>query len=205
MHIYNGNVEADMNTSFLDVAMKSIYNIAKSSPDHWPTVFVKVEATVSPDKVTNPLLYHIKHDILPKTSIASAANDLAKVLFGEPSLRGDNNGASKEHHRVNEFLNTAVLRIAKSSWADESLARLVITTVIFAEGVTNYQLSPSGHAVLSKFVKRPIQTWSDPVFIKHASSRERLCNLLVNLFEKMVTNVMDRYCYVYFDVTCIFT
>jgi hypothetical protein len=157
--------------------MKSIYIIAKASPENWPIVFTKVEMMVSPEQVTNPLLYHIKHDILPKSTIASVAKDLARVLFGEPC-----DDTVNREHRINEFLNTAVLRIAKSSWVDASLARLVVSTAVFAQGITDQALSPSGNVLLSKFVKRLIQTWSDPVFIKHASSRERLCKMIFFYF-----------------------
>jgi hypothetical protein len=154
--------------------MKSLYTIAKQSPKNWPMVFSKIEAMASPEQVIKPLLYHIKQDVLPKSSITLAAKDLARVLFGEQ----DGTRVNKEH-RIHEFLNTAILRMAKSSWADDNLARLVVTTAVFAEGVTtDQQLTCSGKNLLSEFVKRPIQTWTDPVFIKHASSRERLCKYI---------------------------
>ncbi|KAI9477807.1 MAG: telomere length regulation protein-domain-containing protein [Benjaminiella poitrasii] len=152
-----------------DIAMKSIYPVARSSPERWPAVFQQVGIISSFEQLTKSILQYIKQDIIPKTSIQSASKDLAAVLFGKST----ENEYSRTR-RIHDFLNTSLLRMAKSSWADEVLARLVISTLVYAEGVHERQLSLSAHEIIVGFVKRVIQTWSDPVFIKRASSRERL-------------------------------
>jgi hypothetical protein len=110
--------------------------------------------------VTKSILHHIKHDVLPSSSINKASKELSLVLFKDNSYR---------HVRIGDFLNTALLRLSKCSWADALLARLAICTAIHAQGIDNSE------AMIIQFSKRVIETWSDPTFIKHGSTRERTC------------------------------
>ncbi|KAI7902821.1 telomere length regulation protein-domain-containing protein [Cokeromyces recurvatus] len=151
-----------------DIVMKSIYSVARSSPEYWPILFEQIEIISSFEKITKSILQYVKQDVLPKSNIQSVSKDLAAILFGKPMKD------ERRKQRINHFLNTSLLRMAKLSWADEILARLVISTVIYAEGVYAGQISSSAHEIIISFIKRLIQTWSDTVFIRHASFKERL-------------------------------
>ncbi|KAG2201441.1 hypothetical protein INT47_001490 [Mucor saturninus] len=95
----------------------------------------------------------------------SASKELALILFKDLE-------ASKSLC-VDDFLNTALLRLTKASWADDQLARLAICTAIHTKGVKDSKLSPESDALILKYTHRLIETWSDPTFVKHTSFRER--------------------------------
>lgn len=146
----------------LDIVMESIYNYAKKSPTYWPKVFEQVEIISSPEQVIQSLLYHVKHK--ESKSITSIAKDISSILL---------KGASED--RINTFLNVGLLKLSKSSWADDTLTRIIVSAVVFTQPIEQDQVAPSIYSVLLKFAKKVIQYWADPVFIKYASSRERTC------------------------------
>lgn len=145
-----------------DILIKSIYPIARKSPNNWSFVLEP-----SLDQLTAPILQHIKVDILPKQSINSASKELALLLF--------NGLGTTKTLCIDDFLNTTLLRLTKTSWADDQLARLAICTAIHAQGIEHSKLSLDSNTLIMKFIYRLIETWSDPTFIKHSSSRERTC------------------------------
>jgi hypothetical protein len=131
--------------------------MAKSSPGHWSSVFEP-----SFDQVTKTILYHVKQQVVsPNHSIKKASKELALILFDKLTVT--------KQLRIEDFLNTALLKLSKTSWADDTLARLAITAAIHAQGFENMD------TLVIKFLKRVIGTWADPTFVKHASSRERTC------------------------------
>ncbi|KAI7873122.1 telomere length regulation protein-domain-containing protein [Mucor mucedo] len=143
-----------------DILIKSIYPIARQSPNYWSSVL-----ELSLDQLTGPILQHVKVEILTKQSMNSASKELALILFKDLE-------ASKSLC-VDDFLNTALLRLTKASWADDQLARLAICTAIHTKGVKDSKLSPESDALILKYTHRLIETWSDPTFVKHTSFRER--------------------------------
>lgn len=154
---------------------ESIYVSSTKTSQHWASVFEQMEIIASPEQVVRPMLAYAKQTILPKlnNSIAPVARNLASLLFGNPSHD------AKQEERLQEFLNIAVFRLAQSSWADDKLARLVVSVAILAQqGIEKHdELAASTQALLINFTKRAIQTWSDPVFLKNGSNREKRCKL----------------------------
>ncbi|KAI8098324.1 telomere length regulation protein-domain-containing protein [Gilbertella persicaria] len=145
----------------------AIYTIIQSKPDHWSVVFEQAELIAPPEQMTKSIL-HYAHDHMPM--INTASQQLAQLLFQHESKR--------KEQRLQSFLNTAVFKLSKCSWADKTMARISVCTVIYALEDTSLakeekQLSTKTLLFLIHFLKRVIQTWSDPVFIKHASFRER--------------------------------
>ncbi|OBZ88164.1 Telomere length regulation protein TEL2 [Choanephora cucurbitarum] len=138
------------------------YEVARLNPDHWPCVFEQIELIASYEQVNRALLHYVHdHIVLPNSmSVASASKELASLLFGTES--------DCKEQRLSAFLNTAIFRLSKSSWADSLLARISISTVI------HHLAEDRRLPFLDSIIRRVIQTWSDPVFIQHASSRERL-------------------------------
>lgn len=144
--------------------IKSIYPIARQSPNYWSIVLEP-----SLDILSRSLLHYIKVEILPEQSINIASKELALLLF-------KNLDATKALC-IDDFLDTALLRLTKASWADDRLARLAICTAIHARGVENSKLSDESDNLILKYTHRLIETWSDPTFIKYTSSRERTCKM----------------------------
>lgn len=144
----------------IDILVKSIYT---SSKKVWSSVIQP-----SFEQITKALLFHVKQDILPSSTINRVSKQVAFILF-------DN--ISSLSFYLDEFLNIALLRLSKSSWADHLLARISICTVIHAQGLLNdrHSLSTASIDLILKYTKRIIGTWSDPTFIKHGTSRERTC------------------------------
>lgn len=148
---------------FIDILVKSIYPIARSSRKEWSSLLQP-----SFDQVIKALLQYIRQDILNTTSINRASKELASILFGPTTIS----------LHVDEFLNTSLLRLSKASWADVKLARLAICAAIHAQGLDNEKsLSDTTNELILKYTKRVIGTWSDPTFIKHGGSREHTCNV----------------------------
>lgn len=82
------------------------------------------------------------------------AHQIACILF-----------TSQEQTRTKDFLVCTLVRLARWSLADQTLARLATAT--------------AKHAGLNDWIectKQVIHAWSDTVFIKHASLREKRCN-----------------------------
>lgn len=124
------------------------------------------------------MLAYAKQTVLPKSNnrISTVAKDIADLLFGKPS----NIVKQQREERIHEFLNIAIFRLVKLKWADDKLARLVISIAILAEGGAEQdEMTASAQAIIVNSVKRAIQTWSDPVFIKHGSSQEKHCKFSV--------------------------
>lgn len=119
------------------------------------------------DQLIGPVLQHVKVEILPKQSINSASKELALLLFKDID--------TSKSVFVDDFLNTALLRLAKASWADDQLARVAICTAVHTQGFKDSKLSPESDSLILKYAHLLIETWSDPTFIKHTSSRERTC------------------------------
>ncbi|GAA5800318.1 hypothetical protein HPULCUR_005745 [Helicostylum pulchrum] len=136
-----------------------IDSYARTSPDIWSSVL-----SPSFNQLIKAILYHVKETILPKSSIYQVSKELSLILFSQPETK---------QLFMEEFLNTALLRLSKTAWADDRLARLAICTVIHDQGFDSAELSSASSALVTKFTKRVIETWSDPTFIRHASSRER--------------------------------
>ncbi|KAI8380264.1 telomere length regulation protein-domain-containing protein [Blakeslea trispora] len=139
-----------------DIVVSSIYTIALQNPDRWPRICEQVELIASSEQLYRAILQYVHQAVLSETkSVKAASEELVSLLFGQ----------KPKEERLMDFLNTAIFRLSKLSWADSFLARISISTVILAKDKALF---------LIPFVKRVIQTWSDPVFIKHASHRERL-------------------------------
>lgn len=155
----------------LDILIENIYTQAKKSPEIWSLV-------ISPsfNQLIKPILHYIKHTVLMTTSINQASKELARILFSQ---------LESTQIYLEEFLNTALLKLSKSSWADDTLARFAICTLIHVQGLDSSGLSSASTEWIIKYAKRLIETWSDPTFIKHASSRERNCK---DFFKKQNTS-----------------
>lgn len=103
-----------------------------------------------------------------------SSKELASILFGPTTTS----------LHLDEFLNTSLLRLSKSSWADDKLARLAICTVIHAQGLDNNKnLSEATNELILKYAKCVIGIWSDPAFIKHGGAREQKCNVFQTLLK----------------------
>lgn len=141
--------------------MKSIYPSARKSPLLWPQVFEQLAIIASPDQVVQSMLYYVRQH--QEKSVTSIAKDIASIL-----LKGNEDV-------LNTFLNIGLLKLSKSSWADDVLTRIIVSAVVMTEPMPNNQVAPNVYSILLKFSKKVIQYWSDPVFIQYASTRERLC------------------------------
>lgn len=75
---------------------------------------------------------------------------------------------------INEFLDLALIRLSKSQWVDDTLARLAISTAIQAQGLTNMD------TLVKDILIKVIEIWSDKMFIKQSSSRERICKEVIS-------------------------
>ncbi|KAI9364186.1 telomere length regulation protein-domain-containing protein [Pilaira anomala] len=141
-----------------NILIENIYTQAKKSPEIWSLV-------ISPsfNQLIKPILHYIKHTVLMAASINQASKELARILFSQ---------LEATQIYLEEFLNTALLKLSKSSWADDTLARFAICTLIHVQGLDSSGLSSASTEWIIKYTKRLIETWSDPTFIKHASSRE---------------------------------
>ncbi|KAG2233893.1 hypothetical protein INT48_004381 [Thamnidium elegans] len=137
-----------------NILIQGIYSYARMSPDIWSSVLAP-----SFNQLMKAILYHVKETVLPKSSIYHVSKELSLILFSQPDTK---------QLYIEEFLNTALLRLSKSTWADDRLARLAICTVIHDQGFDSAELSSASSALVTKFTKRVIETWSDPAFIKHA-------------------------------------
>ncbi|KAI8988408.1 telomere length regulation protein-domain-containing protein [Mycotypha africana] len=157
-----------------DLFMESIYPIACTHhTDLWPHVFEQVEAMTSTEQIVKPILSYVRNTIVPNTTIKTASVQLAHILLKDTTT-AKTASSSTDKLRVFAFLNTSRLKLSRVTWADEILVRLIISTVIQAEGCPNdTHLSDSAHTILLDYAKTCLKTWSDPVFIKHGTSRER--------------------------------
>ncbi|GAN04450.1 telomere length regulation protein TEL2 homolog [Mucor ambiguus] len=156
-----------------DIVIESIYSSSTRNDIQWANVFEQIEVIASPDQVIRPMLAYAKQTLLPKSNntIVSVARNVSHLLFGNPS---DNDKQPRRKERIQEFLNMAIFRLVQSSWADDKLARLVVTIAILAEGCHGQDnITASAQSMIVNYAKRAIQTWSDPVFLKHGSSREK--------------------------------
>lgn len=138
----------------------------------------QVEIIASPEQVIRPMLAYAKQVILPKSNntVSSVAKSVSHLLFGSPC---DKDKQAQRTERIQEFLNMAIFRLVQSSWADDKLARLVVTIAILAEGCHGEnEMTASAQSMIVNYAKRAIETWSDPVFLKHGSSREKYCGYL---------------------------
>ena len=137
-----------------------------------------MEIIASPEQIFRPMLAYAKQTILPKSNnrISTVAKHIADLLFGNPSSIIK----QEREERIHKFLNIAIFRLVKSKWADDKLARLVISIAILAKGGAEQdEMTASAQSMIVNSVKRAIQTWSDPVFIKHGSSGEKYCKFYV--------------------------
>lgn len=168
-----------------DILVKSIYPIARSSRKEWSSLLQP-----SFEQVTKALLHYVRQDILENSSVNRSSKELASVLFGPTTTS----------LHLDEFLNTSLLRLSKSSWADDKLARLAICTVIHAQGLdSDKNISEATNELILKFAKRVIGTWSDPTFIKHGGAREQkyvtvalLCLIAYIPKENLQLNIMSQ-------------
>ncbi|KAL7315285.1 telomere binding protein, variant 3 [Mucor circinelloides] len=156
-----------------DIVIESIYSSSTRNDVHWADVLEQVEIIASPEQVIRPMLAYAKQAILPKpnNTISSVAKSVSHLLFGSPC---DKDKQTQRRERIQEFLNMAIFRLVQSSWADDKLARLVVTIAILAEGCHGEnEMTASAQSMIVNYAKRAIETWSDPVFLKHGSSREK--------------------------------
>ncbi|KAG1173268.1 hypothetical protein G6F70_005924 [Rhizopus microsporus] len=128
-----------------DSVIASIIPVAIQSSDVFPAIFERMYNTLSSfDTVIKSILhYGLTHHI--------RAHQIACILF-----------TSQEQTRIKDFLMCALVRLARWSLADQTLARLATAT--------------AKHAGLNDWIectKQVIHAWSDTVFIKHASLREK--------------------------------
>ncbi|KAK4513392.1 uncharacterized protein ATC70_005390 [Mucor velutinosus] len=155
------------------IVIESIYSSSTRSSPRWADVFEQIEIIASPDQVIRPVLAYAKQTLLPKfnNAISSVAKNVSHLLFGNPC---NNDRQLQRKERIQGFLNMAIFRLVQSSWADDKLARLVVTVAILAEGGYGEDtVTDSARLMIVNYAKRAIQTWSDPVFLKHGSSREK--------------------------------
>ncbi|KAL9537726.1 hypothetical protein MBANPS3_011522 [Mucor bainieri] len=158
-----------------DIVIESIYASSTRNDPHWASVFEQIEIIASPEQVIRPMLAYAKQTLLsiPSNTIASVARNVSHLLFGNAC---NNTKQPRRKERIQEFLNMAIFRLVQSSWADNTLARLVVTIAILAEGLhSEGEMTASAQSMTVNYAKRAIQTWSDPVFLKHGSSREKYC------------------------------
>lgn len=154
--------------------IESIYSSTTKTGQLWVNVFEQMEIIASAEQIFRPMLAYAKQIILPKSNnrIFTVAKNVADLLFGNPS----NIIKQQREERIHEFLNIAIFRLVKLKWADDTLARLVVSIAILAEGGAEQdEVAASAQSMIVNSVKRAIQTWSDPVFIKHGSSQEKYC------------------------------
>ncbi|KAI8640641.1 telomere length regulation protein-domain-containing protein, partial [Parasitella parasitica] len=161
---------------YKDVVVESIWSSSKRTDQPWAAVFEKLEIIASPEQVFQSMLAYARQTMLSKynNTISTVAKNLAHLLF---SNRSHNTNQQRREERIQEFLNTAIFKLAKSHWTDDQLARLVVSTAILAEtgrdDTEEGKLSASAQSLVVDFAKRATQTWSDPMFIQNGSSREK--------------------------------
>lgn len=166
----------------IDIVIESIYTSSTRNDPHWASVFEQLEIIASPEQVIRPMLAYAKRTLLskPNHTIASVARNVSHLLFEKACSSSSNDTQQPQRRRrkerIQEFLNMAIFRLVQSSWADDTLARLVVTIAVLAEGCHSEDtMTDATRSMMVNYAKRAIQTWSDPVFLKHGSSREKHC------------------------------
>lgn len=187
--------------------VESIYSSTTRTEQYWANVFEQMEIIASPEQIFRPMLAYAKQTILPKSNnrISTVAKHIADLLFGNPSSIIK----QEREERIHKFLNIAIFRLVKSKWADDKLARLVISIAILAKGGAEQdEMTASAQSMIVNSVKRAIQTWSDPVFIKHGSSGEKYCKFYVIPDEDYIRTEKKKKIYRYdghhIDIDCIY-
>ncbi|CAO3655984.1 unnamed protein product [Mucor fragilis] len=174
-----------------DMVIESICSSSTRNDTRWADVFEQIEIIASPEQVIRPMLAYAKQTLLPRSNntISSVARNVSHLLFGSPS---ESEKQPRRKERIQEFLNMALFRLVQSSWADDKLARLVVTVAILAEGChSEDSMTASVQSMIVNYAKRAIQTWSDPVFLKHGSSREKYYMTAVILTLTAYLDVQD--------------
>ncbi|KAI9263064.1 telomere length regulation protein-domain-containing protein [Sporodiniella umbellata] len=108
---------------------------AMTDPSPFPKLFEHTATLVSSDTLYKSLLEHVPDP-----------NLLSQLLFGD----------------LDHFLECALIRLRKWSFANDRLAKLAVAAAVQA-----------GLEDLESIKLKVIQIWSDPVFIKHASRHEK--------------------------------
>jgi hypothetical protein len=124
----------------------------------WPSLITFLETIISSEKINKTLLRHVKEH-------GGTGKDLASILFTQIT-------ESNTLQRAKDFLSCSLLKIASTSWADDTTIRIALSTIVNIEDMDDETLK----SMFSSLFKQIADTWSDLLFIQHASTRERKCN-----------------------------
>ncbi|KAI8882711.1 hypothetical protein K501DRAFT_250975 [Backusella circina FSU 941] len=142
-----------MKQGYEDICISTALPFIKNTKNKtiWPSLFQFVETIVSSEKINKSLLRLVKE-----------GKELSNALFTQIT----------EHNtlqRAQDFLYCSLLKIALSSWADQTIIRVALSTVVNIPDIDAESLK----LIFSNLFKQIADRWSDLVFIQHASTRER--------------------------------
>ncbi|KAL0078138.1 telomere length regulation protein-domain-containing protein [Phycomyces blakesleeanus] len=124
--------------------------------------------------------------------IKAVVVDLATIVFGPsppislPSLVDKTDTAKKQQQqqrqrqrRIIEFLKHVIFELCGVRWTDTDVLRLAIATAVVASGLDwdqdskEWRLSEKTSTMTIELLTAVIEKWTDPVFIRHSSEKER--------------------------------
>ncbi|KAI9492648.1 telomere length regulation protein-domain-containing protein [Zychaea mexicana] len=154
-----------------DVCIAAVYPIAlEQEGKGWPHIWALAESHSSgTGKITETVLRLVQQKQQQDgASLQKAASQLATILFATDG----------KSDRVDKFLSHAYIRIANASWTDATTLKIAMTTAIYAverssQGLDETNLSPGSFSTVDSLVRRLIDKWTDPVFLKHGSYKEQ--------------------------------
>ncbi|KAI9014586.1 telomere length regulation protein-domain-containing protein [Phycomyces nitens] len=164
---------------YTEICIRTIYPIAlahlqtsKSIPVPWNVLWQDAERMSTAHGLSKTTLFFV-HETLKaqqtdKTQpikgsvIRSMAVDLSLILFG----------AHKDIRRVTEFAKHVIFELAAVRWTDADTLRLGIAAAVIGDWESGERVG-GAREIVGGLLTIVIEKWTDPVFIRHGSAKER--------------------------------